>query len=40
MDVVYKVEAQGTSSGKPKKKVVISKSGELPVDDTPATASE
>lgn len=33
MDVVYKVEAVGSGSGKPSKKVVIVKSGELPVDE-------
>lgn len=32
MDVVYKVEAQGSQSGAPKKKVVIVDSGELPVE--------
>ena len=32
MDVVYKVEAQGSQSGPPKKKVVIVDSGELPLD--------
>ena len=31
MDIVYKVEAVGSSSGKPGKKVVISESGELPM---------
>lgn len=31
MDVVYKVEAEGTSSGTPKKTVKISASGELPL---------
>lgn len=34
MDVVLKVEAVGTQSGRPTKKVVIIKSGELPVDST------
>ena len=29
MDVVYKIEAVGSSSGKPSKKVVIADSGEL-----------
>jgi peptidylprolyl isomerase len=29
MDVVYKVEAQGSQSGTPKSKVVIAESGEL-----------
>jgi cyclophilin family peptidyl-prolyl cis-trans isomerase len=29
MDVVYKVEAQGSQSGTPKSKVVIADSGEL-----------
>ncbi|KAK2080619.1 hypothetical protein QBZ16_000473 [Prototheca wickerhamii] len=38
MDVVYKVEAVGSQSGQPSKKVVIVKSGELPVDAEPATA--
>lgn len=32
LDLVMKVEAVGTQSGKPTKKVVIAKSGELPVD--------
>jgi peptidylprolyl isomerase len=32
MDVVYKVEAIGSSSGTPSKKVTIADSGELPVD--------
>lgn len=32
MDVVYKVEALGSSSGTPKKKVTIGDSGELPVE--------
>ena len=31
MDVVYKVEAEGTQSGTPKRKVVIVDSGELPL---------
>uniref|UniRef100_A0A803QL19 PPIase cyclophilin-type domain-containing protein n=1 Tax=Cannabis sativa TaxID=3483 RepID=A0A803QL19_CANSA len=31
MDVVYKVEAEGTQSGTPKTKVVIADSGELPL---------
>ncbi|GIL59966.1 hypothetical protein Vafri_14606 [Volvox africanus] len=31
MDVVYKVEAVGSGSGKPSKKVVIADSGELPL---------
>nr|AND01173.1 putative peptidyl-prolyl cis-trans isomerase [Linum usitatissimum]AND01185.1 putative peptidyl-prolyl cis-trans isomerase [Linum usitatissimum] len=31
MDVVYKVEAEGTQDGKPKTKVVIANSGELPL---------
>ncbi|XP_044473246.1 peptidyl-prolyl cis-trans isomerase CYP19-4 [Mangifera indica] len=31
MDVVYKVEAEGTQSGEPKSKVVITDSGELPL---------
>ncbi|XP_050370860.1 peptidyl-prolyl cis-trans isomerase CYP20-1-like [Argentina anserina] len=31
MDVVYKVEAEGTNSGTPKSKVVIVDSGELPL---------
>ncbi|KAH7427781.1 hypothetical protein KP509_10G059600 [Ceratopteris richardii] len=31
MDVVYKVEAEGTQSGSPKRKVVIADSGELPM---------
>ncbi|KAJ8452695.1 hypothetical protein Cgig2_005031 [Carnegiea gigantea] len=31
MDVVYKIEAEGTQSGKPKSKVVIADSGELPL---------
>ena len=29
MDVVYKVEAQGSQSGTPKSKVIIADSGEL-----------
>lgn len=37
MDVVYKIEAVGSGSGKPSKKVVIAKSGELPVDEPSAT---
>jgi hypothetical protein len=40
MDVVYKVEAVGSPSGKPSKKVVITKSGELPTEDAPAKATE
>ncbi|GAX84361.1 hypothetical protein CEUSTIGMA_g11783.t1 [Chlamydomonas eustigma] len=31
MDLIYKVEALGTGSGKPSKKVVIADSGELPL---------
>jgi len=31
MDVVYKVEAKGSQSGKPKAKLVIADSGELPL---------
>ncbi|KAK7301759.1 hypothetical protein RJT34_12633 [Clitoria ternatea] len=31
MDVVYKIEAEGTQSGTPKSKVVIADSGELPL---------
>mmetsp|Transcript_7958 Transcript_7958/g.9233 ORF Transcript_7958/g.9233 Transcript_7958/m.9233 type:complete len:208 (+) Transcript_7958:121-744(+) len=31
MDLVYKIEAQGTNSGKPKAKITISDSGELPM---------
>ena len=31
MDVIYKVEAIGTGSGKPSKKVTIADSGELPL---------
>nr|QKY15266.1 peptidyl-prolyl cis-trans isomerase-like (PPIL1) [Polytomella parva]CBW52773.1 peptidyl-prolyl cis-trans isomerase [Polytomella sp. Pringsheim 198.80] len=31
MDVVYKVESMGTSSGRPKSKVVIADSGEIPM---------
>jgi peptidylprolyl isomerase len=31
MDVVLKVEAVGSQSGQPLKKVVIKKSGELPL---------
>ena len=31
MDLIYKVEGLGSGSGKPKKKVVISDSGELPM---------
>jgi peptidylprolyl isomerase len=33
MDVVYKIEAQGSQAGTPKKKVVIVDSGELPLED-------
>ncbi|KAL4439497.1 hypothetical protein ABPG77_008826 [Micractinium sp. CCAP 211/92] len=33
MDVVYKVEAEGSQSGKTKSKVVIADSGELPVQE-------
>ncbi|KAL4437324.1 hypothetical protein ABPG75_004463 [Micractinium tetrahymenae] len=33
MDVVYKVEAEGSQSGKTKSKVVIADSGELPVEE-------
>ncbi|EFN53078.1 hypothetical protein CHLNCDRAFT_26227, partial [Chlorella variabilis] len=32
MDVVYKVEAEGSQSGTPKSKVIIADSGELPVE--------
>ncbi|MCO5563057.1 hypothetical protein L7F22_016693 [Adiantum nelumboides] len=31
MDIVYKVEAEGTQSGTPKRKVTIADSGELPM---------
>ena len=31
LDVVYKVEAVGSASGSPSKKVVITDSGELPM---------
>ena len=31
MDIVYKVEGQGTGSGKTKAKIVIADSGELPL---------
>ena len=31
MDIVYKVEAEGTQSGTPKRKVIIVDSGELPL---------
>lgn len=31
MDVVYKVEAEGSQNGTPKSKVVIADSGELPL---------
>ncbi|GKE27988.1 peptidyl-prolyl cis-trans isomerase CYP19-4 [Tanacetum coccineum] len=31
MDVVYKMEAEGTQSGSPKSKVTIADSGELPL---------
>lgn len=31
MDVVYKIEAEGTQNGTPKTKVVVVKSGELPL---------
>ena len=31
MDVVYKMEAEGTQSGSPKTKVTIADSGELPL---------
>ena len=31
MDVVYKIEAEGSQSGTPKSKVVIVDSGELPL---------
>ena len=30
MDLVKKVEAEGSGAGKPKKQVTITKSGELP----------
>lgn len=33
---VYKVEAVGSQSGKPSKKVTIVKSGELPVEEATA----
>ena len=32
MDVITRVEAIGSEDGKPKKKVVITNSGELPVE--------
>eukprot|EP00245_Coleochaete_scutata_P004920 TRINITY_DN179_c0_g1_i1.p1 TRINITY_DN179_c0_g1~~TRINITY_DN179_c0_g1_i1.p1 ORF type:complete len:211 (-),score=54.59 TRINITY_DN179_c0_g1_i1:693-1325(-) len=38
MDIVYKVEAEGSQSGTPKKKVVIIDSGELKDDSGTATA--
>jgi peptidylprolyl isomerase len=31
MDVVYKVEAEGSQGGTPKRKVIIVDSGELPL---------
>ena len=31
MDVIYKVEAEGTQSGTPKKKIVVADSGEVPL---------
>eukprot|EP00250_Pteridium_aquilinum_P004797 c14997_g1_i1 orf=188-808(+) len=31
MDIVYKIEAEGTQSGSPKRKVTIADSGELPL---------
>jgi peptidylprolyl isomerase len=34
LDVVLKVEAVGSQSGQPLKKVVIKKSGEIPMDST------
>lgn len=36
MDVVLKVEAVGSQSGQPLKKVVIKKSGELKLDSADA----
>ncbi|KAI7842101.1 hypothetical protein COHA_004295 [Chlorella ohadii] len=40
MDIVYKVEAEGSQSGKPKSKVMIADSGELPPDSEPAAAED
>jgi len=34
MDVVYKVEAVGSGGGKPSKPVIITDSGELPVESS------
>lgn len=31
MDIVYKMEAEGTQSGSPKAKVTIADSGEVPL---------
>jgi peptidylprolyl isomerase len=31
LDVVYKVEAEGTQQGTPKRKVTVAESGELPL---------
>ena len=39
MDVLYKVEAEGSQSGKPKATVVIADSGELPLDAAEAEAA-
>ncbi|PSC73928.1 peptidyl-prolyl cis-trans isomerase [Micractinium conductrix] len=38
LDVVYKVEAEGSQSGKTKSKVIIADSGELPVEAEEAAA--
>lgn len=41
MDVVYKIEALGSQSGQPSKKVTIAKSGEVTGDEDNSTlASE
>lgn len=40
MDVVYKVEAEGSQSGTPKSKVTIGDSGELPPDSEPEPAAD
>ena len=40
MDVVYKVEAEGSASGAPNRKVVIADSGELPPETEPAAPAD
>lgn len=40
MDVLYKIEKEGSRDGTPKSKVVIADSGELAMPDKAATEAE